>query len=281
MIWVYFALLASLCWAIGNLISKYALFKINHETATIAMLLTSPLVVLVLWAFFPISFSPIALIAGLCWYSGYYLFFNGLGKGEVSNAVAITLTNPIFTAIFSAFLIGEILTPTQYLGVGLAVLGALIVSMDGTKIRKESIPLIFSSILFALSDVASKVALFEIDPISTMFWIRAVGVPLLILFFFIWRRKIKFHSVKIGMLSLTTGILSDFGSYIFIVACTFTFVSLVTAFVTSQALFVFLGAILITTLNPKLLKEDISKKSMALKLGAMILLILGVVLVAT
>jgi drug/metabolite transporter (DMT)-like permease len=141
--------------------------------------------------------------------------------------------------------------------------------------------LVLASILFALSDVASKASLADVDAVSVMFGIRMVGVPLLLLGFGLWRKKIDFISPKLAGFSLTTAVLSDLAAYLFILACTFAYVSLVTAAVTSQAIFAFLGAFLIAKLNPKLLQEDTSRKSLMKKAIALALLIIGVIFVVT
>lgn len=280
MIWIVLAISAAFLWATGNVISKYALFRINKETTMIGMLLSSVITVIFVYLAFPVSFSLIALLSGIFWYGAYYAFFSGLGENEVSKVSGLLLTNPIVTAILSAIIIGEILAPLKYFGILLSVIGAVLLSFEGRVIRKEALVILVSSFLFAASDVASKIALSNADSFSVFFWMRMVAIPILFGLLFLWRKKINFIAPKLAVFSIGTGILSDCAAYLFIVACTLAFVSLVTAFTTTQALFVFLGATLITKLNPKLLKEDISRKSLFLKLSALVLLILGVVLVA-
>ncbi|MFH1785636.1 MAG: EamA family transporter [Candidatus Micrarchaeota archaeon] len=280
MIWALLAIGAAFLWATGNLISKYTLFKINKQTTMIGMLISSIITVAIIYPIFPVSFSAIALISGIFWYGAYYAYFSGLSESEVSKTSALLLTNPIFTAIVSAIMLGEILTTVQYFGILVSVLGAILLSFQGSVFRKEAVIVLASSILFAFSDVGAKMALSEADSITVLFWVRMAAIPILIVLFFIWRKKIDFISKKLTTFAIGTGLLSDVASYLYIVACSIAFVSLVTAFTTTQALFVFLGATLITKLNPKLLKEEIDRKSLVLKISALFLLILGVVLVA-
>ena len=167
--WIFLALGAALLWGIGNIISKYSLSKLNKETTMIAMLVSSFVTLVVLFFGFPLQFSYLPLFSGMIWYLAYYLFFVGLDSSEVSSASALLLTNPIFTAIFSAFILNEILLPIQYLGILLAVLGSLLLTFEG-KLKKSALLVVFSSILFSLCDVISKIALHTIDPISTLFW---------------------------------------------------------------------------------------------------------------
>lgn len=279
MIWIVLAIGAAFLWATGNVISKYALFKINKETTMIGMLLSSVITVIFVYFAFPVQFSLVALVAGIFWYGAYYAFFSGLSDAEVSKTAALLLTNPIFTAIISAIVLGEILAPLQYFGILLSVCGAFLLSFEG-KFKKEAGIVLVSSIFFSISDVGSKIALSTADSISVLFWVRMAALPILVLLVFAWHKKIDFISRKLATFAIGTGLLSDVASYFYIVACSLAFVSLVTAFTTTQALFVFIGATLITRLHPKLLKEDISRKSLLLKLSALVLLILGVVLVA-
>ncbi|MFH1521000.1 MAG: EamA family transporter [Candidatus Micrarchaeota archaeon] len=280
MIWIVLAISAAFLWATGNVISKYTLFKINKETTMIGMLISSVITVAIVYLLFPVSFSMIALLAGIFWYGAYYAYFSGLSENEVSKTSALLLTNPIFTAIISAIILGEILAPIQYFGILISVLGAILLSFEGRIFRKEALIVLASSIMFSISDVGSKMALSDADSISVLFWVRMAAIPILIFLVFAWRKKISFISKKLATFAIGTGLLSDVASYFYIVACSIAFVSLVTAFTTTQALFVFIGATLITRLNSKLLKEEIDKKSLILKISALFLLILGVVLVA-
>lgn len=104
---------------------------------------------------------------------------------------------------------------------------------------------------------------------------------MLLLLLFFWRGKLQFHRITELSISAGVGIISDISNYLYILACSFAFVSLVTGVGTSQAIFVFLFATVITMLNPKLLKEDIHPKAMLVKLAALVLLIAGVILVVS
>ena len=139
--------------------------------------------------------------------------------------------------------------------------------------------IIVSSFLFSISDVASKAALYSISPASVLFWTRSISLPIALLFFYFWRKKINFHSLKTTALSLSTGISSEIGAYLYNSACSLMFVSVVTAVGIIQAPFVFLMATGITLLKPEWIKEDLNKRTLAIKIAAIALLGLGVWLV--
>ncbi len=279
LIWFYLALFAAFCWATGNVISKYTLNSINKESATFGTLAASFLSGILVVIFFPVSFSPFAVLAGFFFSIAYYAFFSGLDNSEVSKAAALLLTNPIFTALLSALLLNEILGPIQYLGILLAVCGSLMLSFDGSMPRKGVGIVLLSSFLFALSDVSTKFALGSVTVPSVFFWAKAMTCLVAIVLLLLWRDKIKFPSLKLVSLSLGVGLISDLGNYLYALACSFAFVSLVTGVGTFQAVFVFLLATAITYLNPKLLKEDLHLKAMLIKIVALALLVAGVILV--
>jgi len=64
-----------------------------------------------------------------------YTFIKSISLGSVSIAVAIAHTNIIFTVILSAFLLGEILGPLQYVAIIGIVIGVLMITVDFKKLN--------------------------------------------------------------------------------------------------------------------------------------------------
>ena len=101
------------------------------------------------------------------------LFTWGLGLVEASRAAVIVPTNPAFTALFAALLLGERLSRTRALGVALCLLGALWVLCRGdprvfAEIEFSRGELILVACIFIWSGytLAARVALTTLSPLA-------------------------------------------------------------------------------------------------------------------
>ncbi len=284
MLWIWLAIIASFLWACCNLIGKYTLFELNKQTTYISILVGAGFAFLAL-LFFHISFSIIAVIDGITWAAAFYFYTQGLFESEVSKAIALLLTFPIFVAIISHFFLSETLNSIHYVGILLAVLGAILLSVElplslkEIKFKKGAMLMLLSSLFFAISDVLAKYTLNFVDPVSSMFLSQitafAIGLILLVL----WKKQVKITSTKLLGYALFSGVLSCVAAFLYIFAYSQTLASLAAPIETVQPLFVFIMATLITIVKPQWLKENISKENMILKILAIVLLISGVLLV--
>ncbi len=283
MYWVYFALAASFLWAVANIIGKYTLFSLNKET-TLVILLIGSASSLALLPFFHLSFSPFAVLAGLFWVVAYYFYVQGLAESEVSNAIALLLTIPIFVAIISRLALNEVLNTLQYGGIIIAVLGAFMLSVGasirGISFKRGALLMIGSGLFFSVSDVTIKYALSFGDPVSVEFWVQVTGAAAGVALFFLWRHKLDFRSYKLIAFSTINGVLSTLGSFLYAFAYSMTLASLAAPVETVQPLFVFIMATALARLKPHWLKEDVSMKALLVKIAGILLLVAGVFLVA-
>ena len=112
-----------------------------------------------------------------------YFFFSGLHLINASRAAVIIATQPIFIALFSAFLFGEAITPIRGFGIILSVCGAIVVISRGNPAA-----LLHGAIgpgeLFIFGGVASwvtysligKVAMKELPPFATVTYAAGMGM---------------------------------------------------------------------------------------------------------
>ena len=110
-----------------------------------------------------ISFSDFG--AGLCNAFALIILLNSLQRGEVSRVIPVASSSPIFVALLSMPLLGEMLNYWQWLAVVLTVSGAVLVSLhhDGggekTRLQKSFFLLLFAALLSAISSIGYKYAL--------------------------------------------------------------------------------------------------------------------------
>ncbi|MBI5227938.1 DMT family transporter [Candidatus Micrarchaeota archaeon] len=286
MLWFWLAVIASFLWACSNLIGKYTLFDLNKKTMYLSILFGAGFAILAT-LFFRISFSIIPVIDGIFWAAAFYFYTEGLFESEVSKAIALLLTLPIFVAVISHLLLGELLGTIQYAGIVIAVIGAMLISVDwpislkGIKFKKGAMFMLLSSLLFSTSDVLAKLSLSYVDPVSSIFLSQMTAFFIGLILLFLWKKEIKLGSGSGKLLgyALLCGVLSCVAAFLYIFAYDETLASLAAPIETTQPLFVFVLATLISIVKPEWLKENLSKENLALKIVAMLLLIAGVWLV--
>jgi drug/metabolite transporter (DMT)-like permease len=106
-----------------------------------------------------------ALSGGICRTTASLILFYNLKNEEVSRAIPITFTYPIFVAIMAVPLLGESLNFLQWLAIIIVVSGAVVISAEKNPISataslsKPFLLLFVSSLLMALGDIFSKYAL--------------------------------------------------------------------------------------------------------------------------
>lgn len=229
--------------------------------------------------------SLIAVVSGACWIGCVALYSKALIKEEVSRVISIFFTIPLFVAILAAIFLKEILTPMQYVGIVLLVASGILISYKKSK-GKFFIPslkiILIAILLSSIYDIQKKYVLNVMNYWSLYFW-NVVGInitALLLLFIPSIRRdfiklvktlkRTRLLYVLVG--SETSAFFADIS---FNVATSMTYVSLVAAIGPLQPFFVLLFMVFISSFKPKILKEEINKKIILLKLISLILLFLG------
>lgn len=278
--WILLSVTASFLWACANIIDKFTLSKLTKETVIVLTFLPNILFIFLPFII-PISFSGVALLSGILWFSAFILYFYALYEAEASKVIILLAAIPITTAIISALLLGEVLSTLQYIGIVIAVFGSALLTLENFKLNRWALLMILATITYSLSDVLAKIAIQDTVVLSAFTVERLPGAAIVALIFVLRNKKIQIRSTKITMLAVASGIFATIGAYLFITAYQYAFVSLVTALETVQPFFVLVMAAMLAKINPKLLQEDISNKSLTIKISALVLLVIGVFLVAT
>ena len=183
-------------------------------------------------------------------------------------------------AIISAIFLEEVLTPINYIGIIVAMIGAGLISIN--KLRswtfdKGVIDMLLSSFIYSLSDVMTRYTSQQIDPIST-FAIIMLGLFVSGLAY-IFTRKFEFTFEKSAVFALSAGVLSHIGTFFFVLTFSLQFVAVGSAIIEStHPLFVILIGAFLSIFFPHILKEDISGTAVIRKFAALILMAVGIVL---
>jgi len=305
--WIIFALLTPLFWSITAIMDKFLLSKTIKDPISYSILMEF------LWLFFilviiiaiPISFDfPFMLwgiFSGMLDMISYFLYCKLMKIEEASRVIPILYLNVFFTALLAFFFFGEVFTIPKYLGMLALVAGSILLSYKkqinprkkGLSIIKNLfiVPILVSVILtcflFASVNIIDKYVLFSVNYWILVVWsvIGEIAVTL----FMLLNKKIRKNFVtsvnilkskkKSFVVMLANEVLGFLAIISSLIAISLGPVSLVIALGTVQPLFVFILTIILSLFMPKILKEEISKSILSLKLFSIVLIIFGTWLV--
>jgi len=232
----------------------------------------------------------IAFIAGLFSAAGYFLYVLSIRKEEASRIAALTSLAPAFVAVLAVFLVGEIFSAKSYAGISLMILGSAVISYKRNQMKKM-IPfsliliLIATNFVWGLEQTLSKVSLDQIPiwPFLMIFMLGKFAVAFPGLAIPSIRRKL---SAEVGSLGRNFGLALAFTSIMWSLGIIFFFyaasigpITLVSTTNLISPLLTLLFAVLITKYPPRVLKEEIDRKTVGLKLTAILLIVFGTYLI--
>jgi len=228
-----------------------------------------------------------ALASGLALGIGYALLFVALKVDEASRAVAISQIYPIFVALLAAPFLGEHLSPFQWASIVFVVLGTMLISLPAVPHRlgelkpAKGVPASVASGLFlAVGFFTAKVALAE-SSFVTVFIYQQAGTLLAFLPFCRPRVCMQlFRAMKrpstVGLLLVGEGMLPLVVVAGALLATSLGPVSLVTAFLATTPLFVFLLATALSHARWHFMEEALSPQTLAMKFAAIAMIVAGV-----
>jgi drug/metabolite transporter (DMT)-like permease len=270
-IWLIFAILAPLGYAVVNIIDKFLLEKKIKNFYSYAVF-TGFLYIIpisIVWYFvgFPSVDQKTALIVffvGICYGIIHFLYYYVLTKYEVSRIVALFYIYPVFVALFSFVFIGEKLSWTHYTAIVIAVLGTIFL---GTEKHKETWRIshlfwimLLASILPAIIDVSDKYLLSKYSywEVYILVMIPTAVISILPVFSRNVRRDLYQPARSIFQILIIE--ITAFGAgYSFLRAASVAPISIVSALSTLQPVFVFAFTIFLSIFIPGILKESMTR----------------------
>lgn len=294
--WFLIALIPPALWSATNHLDKYLIGKFFKGGGVGALMVFSSLIGLFLLPFIAF-FHPEVLVFsakniliaanGFLYILAILPYFYALDKDEASTCVPLFQFVPVFSYILAYFVLGETLSSNQLLGGLFIVAGAIGISLDlsGKKIKfkKEVFWLMMlSSLIFALNFLFFKYFAVQSSFWFTSFW-EYVGFAVFafLLMVFVKSYREQFITVMKTNRAVVLG-LNGANEVINIIAkVSFNFASLLTPITITwivngfQPLFVFGYGVILTLLFPKIVKEDISRKSLTQKVLAILVMFVG------
>ncbi len=295
--WIYFVLAAQWIWAFTFLIDKIVISKGYIKNPLVYIVLnglTNMLLVLLL----PFAdFEPLklfdfmaALLSSASLVVSIILFYKAVYHEEISRIIIMFQLIPVFVWAMAFLFLGESLAGYKLIGFLSLISAGFLVSYKKTngklELSKAFYYVLASSFFVAVAYITSKHVFNVTSFWSGVLWLRLTTfialavllVPSIRKEFFDTFRKMK-GSVRALLggkmaIDFTAFVLSDYAIFI-------GPVSLISALSNAAApLFVFMLASLATIYLPYLIREDIHKKNVLIKLTAFGLIIFGIWLIS-
>lgn len=295
--WFLIALIPPALWSATNHIDKYLVSKFFKGAGVGALMVFSSLIGLFLLPFIAflhpevLAFSSKSILIalnGFLYILAVLPYFYALQKDEASICVPLFQLVPVFSYVLAYLVLGETLNNNQLLGGLLIVFGAIGISLDlsdgkKVKFKREVFWLMtLSSLIFALNFLFFKYFAIQSSFWFTSFW-EYVGFAVFafLLMVFVKSYREQFINVmktnRIVVLSL-----NGVNEIVNIIAkVSFNYASLLTPITVTwivngfQPFFVFAYGVILTLLFPRIVKEDIGRKSLFQKILAILVMFAG------
>ena len=297
-IWIISALSSAISYTIVNIIDSHLVSKKMPSLSSVLLplgifqLLIS-LVVLTIFHFPDIMSLTHVLVAfgsGLISGCTIIILLYNLQKGEVSRVVPVVTSAPIFVALLSIPLLGEILGFWQWLAVLLTVAGAVLISlqlnygMQKARLQKSFFILLGAALMSAMSSIGYKYALESIS-----FWnmvsINGICVFVVVLLFTLRKstllelKNLKGRNQKLGLIFGNQLIAAAAGTFVFI-AISNGPVALVSTITNIRPLFIFVFSLIISRFYPNFINEHLNRRTIIVKLIGIVMITGGVAIIS-
>ncbi len=233
--------------------------------------------------------SVVAALAGAFQIVMWVSYLKALQVEEVSRITPLVFIYPLFVFAASALLLGETLTPSNYIGGLLLVISAFLVSYKPGKIKNLAFSpavkyMFFFWVFVALSAVTAKYLLAFMDEWHLYFWTSIgnliFGIPLLRKRV-VWTetRNLFLKSRALGAVLLEE-VFDFLGRIGFLFAYALGSVALAASVNALQPLMVLIYVIFLSLFMPGILKEEMIRETLAFKFAAVVLVAMGIYLIA-
>lgn len=291
--WIFFSILAALCWAIVYIIDKCVLTKwARSPFIPMVMLgivgLISSIVIFYVhgFSFLPKFYIFLTLITGVIWGIQNIFYFKALKIGEVSRVIPLFYFSPLFVLIFAGIFLGEVFTPLKYLGIFLLITGAILISSKGfTKINfdKASWWMILSALGLSIYYILIKYLLNFTDYWTIFAYMRigaTIGlIPIFYIYFPEFIAMVRKHGKKVIIAMSTTEILNLMAVLFISIAASVGYIGLVNALSTLDSFFVLLFVVILSKFFPSILREETNRALIVQKTIAIVLMFIGVMII--
>ena len=294
MLWVILAILSHFVWAWANITDKYVVEnRVKNPYVYVWWQWIFAILALVIVPFvgFELNLASSYLwlmLASVFGVIGSLFYVKSLQLEEVSRIGLWWNLIPVFTLGIAWFTIGQKLSVIQFLAFFLLLFGALVGSLHAGwvrfKISKALKYIIVACVSYSIYAVIySHVVVVESFAVSYV-WMNIFGFFMSFLLVFSPSIRHDFVSLwkkmDVSLISIFFGvsILNHIGAFLNVWALSLGLAALVFAMEGFQAMFILIFATIISVFNPKLLKEELDKKNIILKLVALVFMIVGILI---
>jgi drug/metabolite transporter (DMT)-like permease len=306
--WLLITIVAYLLLALEIVLDKFLLSskRVSHPSIYAFYSGTLGLFAVVVGLFFGglhlISFGKVifSFIAGMIFIYGMLALFFAVRKGEASRVLPVVgAVIPIVTFFLAVFFLHERLGARGISGIGVLILGGLLISFELDKLEKRVFFRGFRSSLLAgfflaLSATMIKALYLHDNFLNVFAWTRAGAFLGTLSFFLIpaWRKAIlgsllKFKKPhkddqKSGLSFVLAKIMGGSGSFLkeFATSLATASVTIVSALVSVEYVFIFILSILFSAWVPEVMQEKKDWKTILQKICAIIIIAIGIGLVS-
>ncbi len=294
MTWTMLVIIGPLLYACANQIDKVLLSKYFKSGGVGTLMLFSSLLSTLplpfLYYFDPSILDVeifsifILAIVGLLNVAILWLYFMAMQEDEASIVVVFYQLVPVFGYILGYFILGETLTTTQLLAMGIIIVGATVVSFNldaenKFSMRKKTVfCMLGASFFWALSSVIFKAVAMEENVLRSLFWEHvtlAIFGVLLFTFGHTYRKHfitaLKENSRAIIGLNFVNETIYILGTFVFSFAYTMAPVALTLLANSFQSFFVLAIGFLLTLTMPSLIAEKIGPRYVIQKVIAIVI----------
>jgi len=295
--WILFVLLAQFIWSFTTLIDKFIISKKHIDNPLVYIVINGLtnlafVFLLLFFNFEPLSLGDfmIALLSSSGFAAGIILYYKAVQYEEISRITLFYQSTPLFVFGLSMIFLNESLPAYHLLGFFFLLCAGIIAAYkkfhNKLVLSRAFYLMIASNIFIAVAYVSAKHVFNVTGFWSAVLWLRVTGfVALSVLLLPSVRKDFiqTFKQMK-NKIRVLVGFKMIIDSIAFI-ASDFAIllgpVSLVSALSNaSLPLFVFALAILFTLHFPNIIKEDIHKKSVLIKMLALACVIAGIVIIS-
>mgnify|MGYP001423632436 CR=1 FL=1 len=295
MSWVLLAIISAATIAIISVLDKAFLHYYSRSHWTLLLLIGVAqtligfvIVVSTYGSEIPWSGVQWSIVSGTLWALNTVLVIRVLSKTEVSRTIPVVLSFPIFVAPMAVIVLGEELSTTHWVSIGVAVIGSVIISTKfNDRLTRPTLDtslclLLFASVLLAGSHIAIKLSLEELTVLPAHGW-RALSFGIVLLVIATRSEAIsdvvamvRQKSFGLGIFGVNEFIVANIGMLLNLLALSLGPVSLVSAITASSSLFVFLYGSILGIRFRGFLGEQVNWQTLVMK-GISTVMIVGAV----
>jgi len=294
--WIYIAISSHFFWALANIGDKYVVGnRIKNPYVYLIWLSIVELLIIIALPFINLAIPSLEiflwlLLASTIFFLASLPYIKAIKIEEISRINIWWQLIPIFSFGIAWLFLDEKLGVNQLIAMAILVIGGALGSIHAKKrgiaFSKAFFLMMLSCLLYSIYAVVLHYVTEFIPVIDAFIWVVIISSVVTFVLLLSKKNAISFREEfkniwgkKLLLFIAIIGAMNCLGMIANIWALSLGPVALVYSMEGWQVLFVFIIASLISTFNPKAIKEELDLKNILLKVAALILMVVGVVMI--